>query len=66
MRHTGSALAAAVALEALSLVAVGACGGSGGDPAGGKTSPPAGAAGIPGRVSSLLAATVGIRMPSDL
>ena len=53
MRHTGLALAAAVTLVALSLVAVGACGGDGGDPEGGKTSPPAGAADITGRLSQL-------------
>ena len=56
MRHTGPALAAAVALVALSLVAVGACGGHGGDPGGGKTPPPAGAADISGRLSQLSAA----------
>jgi hypothetical protein len=43
VRHTGPALAAAVALAALSLVAVGACGGNGGDQGGGKTPPPAAA-----------------------
>jgi len=58
MRHTGLALAAAVALAALSLVAVVACGGDGGDPGGGKT-PPAGAADITGRLSQLSAAADG-------
>jgi hypothetical protein len=46
VRHTGPALAAVVALVALSPVAVGACGGNGGDPGGGKTPPPAGAADV--------------------
>ena len=59
MRHTGSALAAAVALVALSLVAVGACGGNGAAPGGGKTPPPAGAADITGRLSQLSAAADG-------
>jgi len=56
MRRTGLALAAAVALAALSLVAVGACGGDGGEPGGDKTPPPAGAADITGRLSQLSAA----------
>jgi len=59
MRHTGLALAAAVALVALSLVAVVACGGSGGDPAGDKTPPPVGAADITGRLSQLSLAADG-------
>ena len=59
MRHTGLALAAAVALVALSLVAVaGACGGNGGDPGGGGPSPPA-AADISGRLSQLAVAADG-------
>ena len=59
MRHTGPALAAAVALVALSLVAVGACGGNGGDPGGGQTPPPTGAADITGRLSQLSIAADG-------
>lgn len=59
MRRTGLALAAAVALVALSLVVVGACGGEGADPGGGKTPPPAGAADITGRLSQLSAAADG-------
>jgi hypothetical protein len=54
MRRTGLALA--VALVALSLVVVGACGGDGGEPGGDKTPPPAGAADITGRLSQLSAA----------
>jgi len=57
MRHTGLALAAAVALVALSLVAVVACGG--GDPGGDKTPPPVGAADIAGRLSQLSLAADG-------
>ena len=59
MRHTGLALAAAVALVALSLVAVVACGGNGGDPGGDKTPPPVGAADITGRLSQLSLAADG-------
>ena len=59
MRHTGLALTAAVALVALSLVAVAACGGSGGDPGGDKTPPPVGAADITGRLSQLSLAADG-------
>lgn len=59
MRHTGPALAAAVALVALALVAVGACGGNGVEPGGGKTPPPAAAADITGRLSQLSAAADG-------
>jgi hypothetical protein len=70
MRHTGPALAAAVALVALSLVVVGACGGDGGDPGGGQTPPPAGAADITGRLSQLsfagdLAGTVSFLVVAD-
>jgi hypothetical protein len=69
MRRTGPALAAAVALVALSLVAVVACGGDGGDPGGGKTPPPA-AADITGRLSQLsfagdLAGTVSFLVVAD-
>jgi hypothetical protein len=53
MRHTGPALAAAVALVVLSLVVVGACGGDGADPGGGGTPPPAGAADITGHISRI-------------
>ncbi|MCX6372459.1 MAG: hypothetical protein NTX16_05145 [Actinobacteria bacterium] len=59
MRHTGSALAAAVALVALSLVAVGACGGDGGGRGGGGTPPPAAAADITGRLSQFSAVADG-------
>ena len=65
VRHTGPALAAAVAFVALSLVAVGACGGDGGDPGGGKTPPPVGAADITGRLSQLSAVAAG-RGPAPL
>jgi len=58
MRHTGLALAAAVALVALSLVAVGACRGNAGDPGGGAPQP-AGAADITGRLSQLSAVADG-------
>lgn len=58
MRHTGPALAAAVALAALSLVAVGACGGDGGGQGGGGTPPPA-AADITGRLSQFSAVSDG-------
>ena len=61
MRRTDSALAAAVALVALSLVAVGACGEDGGVLGGGGKAPPppSGAADITGRLSQLLAAADG-------
>jgi len=66
MRHTGPALATAVALVALSLVAVGACGGDGGDSGGGKTPPPAGAADITGRLSRLSAVAADVEVLSAL
>ena len=53
MRHTGPALATMVALVVLTLVAVGACGGSDGDGGGGVSPPPSGAADISGRLSRL-------------
>ena len=66
MRHTGPALATAVALVALSLVAVGACGGSDGGggvsppPSGAAVSPPPpGAADISGSLSRLAVASDG-------